>query len=109
MRSQSPGLDISNTFKITGIALPTGYSYNSDAQGFLSEFTLAPVPEPETYVLMLAGLGLLAAAIQQALDFTAQGSLLAFDDCGVVINHAMSKASCTQLWCKAQVRYSAST
>jgi hypothetical protein len=38
---------------------------------------------------MLAGLGLLAAAIQQALDFTAQGGLLAFDDCGVVINHAI--------------------
>jgi PEP-CTERM motif len=59
------GLDISNTFKITGITLPTGYSYNSDAQGFLSEFSLAPVPEPETYALMLAGLGILGAVIRR--------------------------------------------
>ena len=47
-------LDLSNTFKLTAITLPTGYSYVSDAQGFLSLFQ-SPVPEPTSSVLLLAG------------------------------------------------------
>lgn len=47
-------LDLSNTFKLTAITLPAGYSYVSDAQGFLSQFQ-SPVPEPTGSVLLLAG------------------------------------------------------
>ena len=50
--------DASNTFKITGVDLPDGYSYTSDSGGFLSEFRapVSSVPEPTS--LLLVGLGL---------------------------------------------------
>lgn len=52
-------VDIANvsmlhTFKLTAIDLPVGYSYTSDAEGFLSEFTPS-VPEPASATLLLAG------------------------------------------------------
>ncbi len=57
-------LDASNTFKVTGIDLPPGYVFTSDAQGFLSQFNSTPsapsVPEPATWMLLLPGL---AAAV----------------------------------------------
>ncbi len=43
-----------NTFKLTAIDLPAGYTYTSDAEGFLSEFTPS-VPEPASATLLLAG------------------------------------------------------
>ena len=55
--------DATNTFKITNIDLPTGYSFTSDATGFLSQFGATPVAqvdEPQT--LLLIGLGGLLAA-----------------------------------------------
>lgn len=57
-------LDALNTFKITTIDLPPGYSFRPDADGFLSKFGAAapitPVPEPATWALFSAGLALLA-------------------------------------------------
>ncbi|MEO8123348.1 MAG: PEP-CTERM sorting domain-containing protein [Burkholderiales bacterium] len=44
-----------HTFKLTSIDLPAGYTYTSDAEGFLSEFTPSPVPEPASATLLLAG------------------------------------------------------
>lgn len=59
--------DATNTFKITNIDLPTGYSFTSDASGFLSQFGATPVAqvdEPQT--LLLVGLaGLLAATTRR--------------------------------------------
>lgn len=60
--------DATNTFKITGIGLPPGYSFTSDATGFLSQFggpvdppPVGQLPEPGS--LLLAGLaGRMAAA-----------------------------------------------
>lgn len=54
--------DASNTFKITGVGLPDGYSFTSDASGFLSEFRapVSSVPEPASSLLV--GLGLTAIA-----------------------------------------------
>lgn len=48
-----------NTFKLTAIDLPAGYTYTSDAEGFLSEFTPS-VPEPASATLLLAGVVALA-------------------------------------------------
>ena len=57
--------DATNTFKITDITLPPGYSFTPDSNGFLSQFSAPPaivnpgtqVPEPGTLVLMsLAGM-----------------------------------------------------
>ena len=46
-------LDALNTFKITTIDLPPGYSFRADSDGFLSKFGAAvpitPVPEPSTW------------------------------------------------------------
>lgn len=44
-----------HTFKLTSIELPTGYTYTSDSEGFLSEFTPPAVPEPASGMLLLAG------------------------------------------------------
>ena len=59
--------DATNTFKITNIDLPTGYSFTSDATGFLSQFGATPVAqvdEPQT--LLLIGLaGVLAATARR--------------------------------------------
>jgi hypothetical protein len=76
-------LNALNTFKLTSIALPQGYSYTSDAEGFLSEFGTPPVvtpppveppvtpptsavPEPSTYGLFCA-LGLFAIMAKRRL------------------------------------------
>lgn len=53
-------IDLLNTFKLTDITLPPGYTYTPDAQGFLSQFTPSAVPEPATSALMLAGVAVLA-------------------------------------------------
>jgi hypothetical protein len=50
--------DASNTFKITGVDLPSGYTFTSDAEGFLSQFPAA-VPVPAAFWLFSSGLGLL--------------------------------------------------
>ena len=60
----SVDFDATNTFKITDISLPPGYTFTSDATGFLSQFGAPPVvinpgtqvPEPGTLLLIgLAG------------------------------------------------------
>ena len=45
-----------NTFKITQLDLPPGYTYTPDEQGFLSEFHPAAVPEPASSMLTVVGL-----------------------------------------------------
>ena len=50
-------IDIANTFKLTAIDLPAGYTYKADEQGFLSQFAPTAVPEPASSTLLLAGLG----------------------------------------------------
>ena len=60
-------LDVSNTFRLTGIDLPPGYSYTSDAQGFLSQFPLPAVPEPASGALLALALpGMLLWARRRA-------------------------------------------
>jgi hypothetical protein len=49
-----------NTFKLTAIDLPDGYTYTSDASGFLSQFGTPPVPEPTPAGLLVLGLVALA-------------------------------------------------
>jgi hypothetical protein len=56
----STEFDAGNTFKITAIDLPTGFTFRPDGQGFLSEFG-SPVPEPSSG--LLAGLGLLVLTL----------------------------------------------
>jgi len=51
-------LDISNTFRLTAIELPPGYTYTSDADGFLSQFQPPAVPEPASASLMALALAL---------------------------------------------------
>jgi len=58
-------IDFSNTFKLTSIALPAGYTYAPDAQGFLSTFVPSAVPEPAPAALLLAGLGGVAFAVRR--------------------------------------------
>jgi len=67
--------DASNTFKITGVDLPSGYSFTSDADGFLSEFgaPLSSVPEPASW--WLVGLGLTAITATRRRVGTRQGSV----------------------------------
>ena len=56
-------VDMTNTFKITGVGLPAGMSYNRDAGGFLSQFGGAVTP-PDTAVIPLpASLWLFTAAL----------------------------------------------
>lgn len=67
--------DASNTFKITGVDLPDGYSYTADSDGFLSQFDALPpvssVPEPES--LLLLGLGLILMAATRWRKLTGAG------------------------------------
>jgi hypothetical protein len=42
----------------------TGY-YNDNHGAFTASVTLAPVPEPETHAMMLAGIGLLGFAARR--------------------------------------------
>lgn len=61
--------DATNTFNITNIDLPTGYSFTSDATGFLSQFgapTVAGVGEPATLLLVGIG-GIFAAATRRRI------------------------------------------
>ena len=58
-------IDIGNTFKLTSISLPAGYTYAPDAQGFLSQFVPSVVPEPTSGTLLLAGLGGVAGLLRR--------------------------------------------
>ena len=49
-------IDMLNSFKLTSLNLPGGYTYTPDAQGFLSQFTPSVVPEPASGLLLIAGL-----------------------------------------------------
>jgi hypothetical protein len=66
-------LDVLNTFKITGVDLPPGYSFTPDADGFLSQFGVTPVPEPATAVLFAAGLLLVGWARRRDLGAAVVG------------------------------------
>ncbi len=49
-----------NTFKLTAIDLPDGYTFTPDASGFLSQFSTPAVPEPSPAGLLALGLVALA-------------------------------------------------
>lgn len=55
-------IDALNTFKITAVDLPPGFSFTSDAGGFLSQFGAPPSAVPEPTAAALLGCGLLALA-----------------------------------------------
>lgn len=57
--------DASNTFKITGVDLPDGYSFTSDASGFLSQFAASVSSVPEPTSSFLVGLGLTVIAVSR--------------------------------------------
>jgi PEP-CTERM motif len=78
-------LDVSNTFKLTTIDLPPGYTYTPDADGFLSQFQnssepppLTPVPEPATTGL-IGAVGLLGVAFTR---FRRRGARASVELCG---------------------------
>ena len=58
-------IDSSSTFKIVSVELPPGFTFTSDAQGFLSQFG-SPVPVPPAAWLMGWALGALAFARRRA-------------------------------------------
>jgi len=55
-----------------GLQTPAGYTFNSQLAAntdvYRISFTAAPVPEPQTYALMLAGLGALAFAARRRIQ-----------------------------------------
>lgn len=51
--------------KITGIELPTGARLETYSGNPLYTLAAAPVPEPETWAMLLAGLGIVAAAARR--------------------------------------------
>lgn len=53
-------LDLLSTFD-SGVFLGTNHGLTNTVN-YISSFTLAPVPEPETYAMLLAGLGLMFAS-----------------------------------------------
>jgi hypothetical protein len=63
-------LDVSNTFKLTDIDLPPGYTYTPDADGFLSEFGHTSEPPPLTPVPEPATTGMFGAAMLLGVAFT---------------------------------------
>lgn len=53
--------DASNTFKITGVELPPGFTFTSDAEGFLSQFgSPTPVPSPAAIWFFGSAIGIAA-------------------------------------------------
>ncbi|MEO7056793.1 MAG: PEPxxWA-CTERM sorting domain-containing protein, partial [Caldimonas sp.] len=58
-----------------GLSLPEGVSYTSDSGVFLTAGSLpvSPVPEPETWALMLAGLGIVGHFTRRRKETRARG------------------------------------
>ncbi len=62
----SSEFDASNTFKITGVELPPGFTFTSDAQGFLAQFpSPAPIPIPATMWFFGSAMGAVAGAFRR--------------------------------------------